>query len=170
MSGSSDPQFLEVGRIGKAHGLKGEVVVDFITDRIAERTATGAELWAGETRLEIVAARPHKTKWIIRFDGVNSREQAESIRGALLTAPAIDDADAIFVHVLIGKSLVDQYGTNHGPIVAVVENPASDLLELADGQLVPLAFYVDSDEVVVSVSVPAGLLDDDEAESAAYNG
>ena len=170
MSEPADPQFLEVGRIGRAHGLKGEVVVDFITDRVAERTKLGTELWDGDTRLEVVAARPHQTKWLLRFNGVTSRRQAESLRGATLTAPPIDDADALFVHVLIGKSLIDQYGTDHGPIVAVVENPASDLLELADGRLVPLAFYVASDDAVVSVSVPAGLLDDDEAESTASDG
>ena len=162
MSEPAGPQFLEVGRIGKAHGLNGEVVVDFITDRVRERTAVGAELWHGGTCLQVVAARPHKNKWLIRFADVTTREGDESLREVTLRAPCLDDADQMSVHILIGKSLVDQYETDHGPIVAVVENPASDLLELADGRLVPLAFYVSSDQATVFVTVPAGLLDDDD--------
>ncbi|MCP3989113.1 MAG: 16S rRNA processing protein RimM [Actinomycetia bacterium] len=151
---------LEVGRIGKAHGLNGEVSVDFTTDRLTERTTPGVELLADERLLRVVTARPHQKRWLVRFEGVDDRNQAETLRGLTLRAVAIDDDDEVFVHELIGKSLVDQYGTDHGAIVAVVENPASDLLELGDGRLVPLAFYVGDDDDTVMVSVPAGLLDD----------
>lgn len=157
------PRLLEVGRIGKAHALKGEVVVDFTTDRAAERAAPGSELVAGDVTLRILASRPHQRKWLVCFEGVNDRNQAEALRGVALKAEPVDDPDALFVHELIGKVLVDQDGNDHGPIAAVVDNPASDLLELEDGRLVPLAFYVDHDDESVSVSVPAGLLDDADA-------
>ncbi|MDH3679048.1 MAG: ribosome maturation factor RimM [Acidimicrobiia bacterium] len=160
-----DDRLLEVGRIGRPHGLKGEVTVDFVTNRLDERTAPGAELWAGGRRLEVRAARPHQKRWLISFAGVDDRNAAERLRGLLLEAIALDDPDALFVHELIGKLLVDQHGTGHGPVVAVVENPASDLLELEDGRLVPLAFLIDQDPESVRVSVPAGLLDDPEAEA-----
>lgn len=150
---------LEVGRIGKAHGLKGEVVVDFSTDRTAERTAPGAELWSGDRRLLVVSARPHQQKWLIRFDGVADRNTAETLRGLVLAAEPVDDPEAVFVHELVGRTVIDQHGTDHGPVVAMVENPASDLLELDDGRLVPLAFYVSHDDDSVTVDVPAGLLD-----------
>lgn len=151
---------LEVGRIGRPHGLNGEVSVDFLTDRVDERTAPGAELWAEGRRLEVAAARPHQKKWLVTFAGVADRTAAERLRGLVLEAVALDDPDAVFVHQLIGKTLVDQHGTGHGEVVAVVENPASDLLELADGRLVPLVFLVDHDTESVRVSVPAGLLDE----------
>ena len=128
-----------------------------------ERTAPGAELWIEDRKVVVAAARPHQQKWLVRFEGVEDRTAAESLRGRTLSAEPLDDPDAVFVHQLIGKHLVDQAGTDHGLIVAVVDNPASDLIELADGRLVPLAFYVEADESSVSVSVPPGLLDDEEA-------
>ncbi len=155
---------LEVGRIGKAHGLKGEVVVDFSTDRTDERTAVGTELWSDERRFVVVTARPHQQKWLIRFDGIADRDTAESLRGLVLAAEPIDDPEAVFVHELVGCTVIDQHGTDHGPVVAMVDNPASDLLELDDGRLVPLAFYVSHDEATVVVDVPPGLLDDDAIE------
>lgn len=165
MNDEGAPQLLEVGRIGKAHGLKGEVVVDFITDRTEERTEPGTELLAGDVMLRVASARPHQQRWLVRFEGIGDRNQAEALRGRSLQAEAFDDPDAVFVHELIGKDVIDQHGTAHGPVVSVIDNPASDLLELADGRLVPLAFYVEHDAEVISVSVPPGLLDDD-AETA----
>jgi 16S rRNA processing protein RimM len=152
---------LEVGRVGKAHGVAGEVLVDFVTDRVAERTAPGAVLRIGDGTLEVVSARPHKGKWIVRFVGVDDRSGADALRGALLRAEPIDDPEALFVHQLIGCRLVDQVGTDHGPVVAVVANPASDLLELDDGRLVPLTFLVDRADGEIRVEVPPGLLDAD---------
>jgi len=166
---SAEAPLLEVGRIGKAHGLKGEVVVDFVTDRIEERTAAGTALVlerpgvgvaVGES-LEVISARPHQKKWLVTFAGVVDRNAAEALRGTILLAPAIDDPDALFVHELIDKQVVDQHGVDHGAVVAVIDNPASDLLELESGRLVPLAFLVDHDSQTVRVSVPPGLLDDD---------
>lgn len=157
---------LQVGRIARAHGLNGLVLVDLITDRTAERTAPGAVLWAGSRPLEIVSAKPHQArKWLVSFAGVASREEAERLHGAELRAEPIDDPDALFVHRLIGRIVIDQHGVAHGPVVSVVANPASDLLELEDGRLVPLAFMVDQpgDDNTILVSVPAGLLDDDES-------
>ena len=153
---------LEVGRIGKAHGLKGEVSVELITDRVAERTEPGSEFTAGERHLVVASARPHQKRWLIRFDGIDNRNEAERLRGLTLHAEPIDDPDAVFVHDLIGCSVVDQHGVDHGPIVAVIDNPASDLLELEDGRLVPLAFYQgeDPDRGAILVDVPPGLLDD----------
>ncbi|MEM8925713.1 MAG: ribosome maturation factor RimM [Actinomycetota bacterium] len=161
--GDDTPRLLEVGRIGKAHGLKGEVVVDFVTDRTSERTAVGALLRSGERSLVVVAARPHQQKWLVHFEGVTDRNAAEALRGLVLQAEAIDDPDTVFVHEVIGRHLVDQHGTDHGPVVAVVENPASDLMELGDGRLVPFAFIVDDEAATdaVTVSVPPGLLDDE---------
>ncbi len=157
---ADDAPLLEVGSIGKAHGLRGEVVVDFFTDRLDERATPGAELWSDGRRLEIETVRPHQKKWLVGFVGIHDRNQAEALRGKLLEAVAIDDPDALFVHDLIDKKLIDQDGNDHGPIVAVVENPASDLLELADGRLVPLTFVTETDSETVRVSVPPGLLDD----------
>lgn len=156
---------LEVGRITKAHGLKGQVIVDLSTDRTGERTAPGALLFAGDDArvLEVAKAGPHKNNWLVSFVGVNSREEAERLQGLRLTADQLDaaeldDPDAVFAHELIGRRLVDQHGVDHGEILSLIDNPASDLLELSDDRLVPLVFYVEHDDAQVSVDVPEGLL------------
>jgi 16S rRNA processing protein RimM len=161
VSAAAGPELLEVGRIGRPHGLNGEVAVSFVTDRVAERTTPGAELWAGETCLRVVSARPHRGRWLVFFEGVDDRDHAAGLTGTALRAAAVDDPDAIFVHQVVGKTVVDQHGTAHGPVASVLDNPASDLLELADGRLVPLVFVQEVDDTTVVVSVPAGLLDDE---------
>lgn len=163
---------MEVGRIDGVHGLRGELVVGFVTNMIAARTAPGSELFAGDRRLQVASARAHKNRWLVSFHGVDSRDDAEALRGRTLCAEPLSldevggdgqagDGDVVaFVHELIGRQLIDQHGTDHGPITAVVENPAADLLELADGRLVPLTFYRTHDAASVVCDVPVGLLDD----------
>ncbi|MDH3300295.1 MAG: ribosome maturation factor RimM [Acidimicrobiia bacterium] len=164
---SGSASYLEVGRIGKAHGLRGEVVVTWITNLIDDRTRPGSRFRAtggpilGEDWLTIATSRPHQNRWLVRFEGVDDRTTADRLRGITLEAEPIDTEGEVFVHELVDKILVDQHGTVHGPVVALIANPASDLLELGDGRLVPLAFYQSHDDERVQVEVPAGLLDDD---------
>lgn len=157
--------YLEVGRIGKAHGLRGEVVVTWITNLIDERTQPGSRFrisgGGGEEWLTVSSSRPHQDRWLVRFDGVDDRTAADRLRGTTLEAEPIDTEGEVFVHELVGKTLVDQHGTEHGSVAALIANPASDLLELGDGRLVPLAFYQSHDGDRVLVDVPVGLLDDD---------
>ena len=170
-SNSDGADLLEVGRIEKVHGLRGEVVVGLVTNMVKARTTVGTEFWADGEWLTVLSARRHKTKWLMTFDGVQGRDAAERLRGktlqaAPLPADALPDGQAegaasevvAFVHELIGLALVDQDGTDHGPVVSVVDNPASDLLELGDGRLVPLTFYQGHDADSVTVEVPLGLL------------
>lgn len=154
---------LEVGRIGKAHGLRGDVIVHFTTDRTRERTAPGALLFAGERSLSVAKAKPYQKGFLVTFDGVNSREAAEELRGLVLTADPLDaddlDGDVVFVHEVVGKRLVDQDGVEHGEILSVIDNPASDLMELSGDRLVPMVFYVSHDDETVTAELPVGLFD-----------
>lgn len=157
-----DPPILEIGRIGKPHGLRGEVVVSLITDRVETRTAAGATWLVGPERrpLTVAAARPHQDRWLVRFDGAGRREDVEALRGHTCYAEALDEPDTLFAHEIVGKRLVDQHGVDRGEIVALVDNPAADLLELADGALVPLTFVGNHDGETVTVDVPEGLFED----------
>ena len=156
---------LEIGRITKPHGLKGDVLVKFVTDRITERTAVGAELDLASGRsLVVERAAPPKDRWIVHFEGVNSREAADALHSQLLFADPLEETGDVFIHELIGRRLLTPDGTDHGEIVAIVDNPASDLLERDSGRLVPLVFYVAHDDEAITVEVPAGLLTDDEGE------
>ena len=101
--------------------------------------------------------------WCASTGSLTDRDQAEKWRGVMLSAPPIDDDDGtLWVHQLVGAVVVDQHGTQHSTVVALIENPASDLLELANGRLVPLVFMTAFQPGVrIDVDVPAGLLDDD---------
>ena len=150
---------LEVGRIGRPHGLRGEVVVLLTSDR-AERLAPGAVLQTDGGPLVVERSRPHQDRHLVLFEGVVGREGAEALGGTVLRAEPIDDPDALWVHDLIGTPVEETDGTVRGTVVEVQENPASDLLVLDTGALVPVTFVVahhPGDRVVVDP--PAGLFD-----------
>jgi 16S rRNA processing protein RimM len=149
---------LEVGRIVKPHGIRGEVIVELYTNR-TERLAAGAVLASPRGALEVVRASPHQNRWIVAFAGVEDRDGAGLLRGTVLSAEPIDDEGELWVHELIGAEVVDVAGRVHGRVDAVEANPASDLLVLGDGRLIPLTFVVESAPGRLVVDVPAGLLD-----------
>ena len=149
---------LEVGRIAKAHGLRGEVNVLLTTDRL-ERLAPGAVLHTDRGSLEVVASRPHQGGHLVSFAGVSDRNAAEALRGLVLQAPPLDDPDELWVHELVGREVVEVDGTARGRVAALEVNPASDLLVLDTGALVPLTFVVDTGAERLVVDVPEGLFD-----------
>ena len=125
-----------------------------------ERLAPGSELQTDAGTLRVVAARPHNKRHLVVFAGIDDRAKAEALRGLVLRAEPIDDPAETWVHELIGTRVVDQCGTDRGPVASVVANPAGDLLELADGALVPLRFVVASvPGERIDVDVPDGLFD-----------
>jgi 16S rRNA processing protein RimM len=149
---------LEVGRVGKPHGLSGEVVVSLVSNR-PERVAVGSSFLTDEGELRIEASRPFADNWLMTFAGVDSRERAEALRGTVLRGRPLDDEDAWWVHELIGSVVLDPAGTHLGTVAGVLANPASDLLELDTGALVPLRFVVERAAGRVVVDAPAGLLE-----------
>jgi 16S rRNA processing protein RimM len=152
------PELLEIGRVGRPHGVRGEVYVDLLTDR-EERLAVGSRLVARERSLTVLAARPSNGRWLVRFDGLDDRSDAERLTGVVLLAEPIEDAEALWVHELIGSRVVELDGTDRGRCVSVVANPAHDLLELDSGALVPVTFVVSCADGVTTVDVPTGLFD-----------
>jgi 16S rRNA processing protein RimM len=160
------PEVLEVGRIAKPHGLGGEVVVDLVTN-LSGRLETGSSLSTAEgCELVVEAANPFGNRWIVKFSGIDDRGRAEEMRGCRLVAAPVEEPGALWVDELIGASVRDPAGHLLGKVSAVVANPASDLLELEEGGLVPLVFVVDfssrteeAGEATVVVDVPEGLLE-----------
>jgi 16S rRNA processing protein RimM len=151
---------LAVGRIVKPHGLRGDVIVSLTTNR-EERVAVGSVLHAEDGRtFEIVRSSPHQGRYIVTLDGVNGIDEADALRDTPLLAPPLEDPDALWVHDLIGSVVVDVDGNELGTVSGVEANPASDLLVLAGGGLIPLRFVTGSEPGVrVTVDIPDGLLD-----------
>jgi 16S rRNA processing protein RimM len=138
--------------------LRGDVVVRLMTDR-AERLAPGAVLFSSAGDLEVVRAAPSRDRWIVSFAGVADWDGAEALRDVVLRAEPIVDPDALWVHELHGCEVLDVTGRSLGQVTAVEANPASDLLVLEGGGLVPLRFVVEHGPGRVVVDVPDGLLE-----------
>jgi 16S rRNA processing protein RimM len=154
---------LEIGHVGRAHGLRGEVNLVLTTDRL-ERAEPGAVLYAGSRRLVIESARGRTGRLIVGFEGVTSREAAEKLRGEVLHADPLvveddSDEDILWVHELVGAEVRDTAGMRLGTVASVEANPAHDLLVLDNGTLVPAVFVVEHGPGEVVVDPPAGLLD-----------
>ena len=150
---------LEVGRVLRAHGVRGEVVVRFSSER-QERRAVGAVVAGPHGPLTLTSAR-HLSggDWVVRYAEVADRTAAEALRGAALSAEAIDDPDELWVHELLGSVVVDQDGCERGTVAEVHEGVAADLLVLDTGQLVPVTFVVAHGPGRIEVDVPEGLFD-----------
>lgn len=156
------PALLEVGRIGRVHGVRGELHVILTSDRL-ERLAPGSTLTLERDgrQLTVVSARRKGDRHVVAFAEVTSREDAVRLVNARLLAPPIHDDDALWVHELIGSRVVEADGRERGTCVAVVDNPAHLLLELDSGALVPMPFVVSCRDGTTVVSVPDGLFDPD---------
>jgi 16S rRNA processing protein RimM len=154
---------LEVGRIVRPHGLKGHVVVELWTNR-EERMRVGTELQSSGGGLTVetashMAGSGGRDRWLVGFRGLATREAAEALRDTVLLAEPLEVEGAFWVHELVGAELRDTAGERVGRIESVEANPASDLLILEDGRLIPLTFVSQGDDGALTVDGPPGLLD-----------
>lgn len=132
-----------------------------LTTNRLERVGVGALLYTDDEVLTVESAQPHLGRFIVRFVGVYDRADADRLHGAPLYADAIDDPGEWWVHDLIGAMVIDQHGIERGRVTEVQANPASDLLVLDTGALVPLRFAVElTANERVTVDAPEGLFDE----------
>lgn len=159
---------LLAGEIGKPHGLAGEVYVVVISDD-PQRFAPGSELLHDDGRVLIVeASRAHGDRFLVRFEGIDTREEAMLLRGSLYIEAGQQRAlepDEYWHDDLVGCS-VEVDGTTIGPVTAVLTGSMQDLLqvETAGGpRLIPLVrqivIAVDTAAKQIVVDPPEGLLD-----------
>ena len=151
-----------MGRITKPHGVRGDVLVQLTTD-LTERLAPGALLFTDRGTLTVRAASPHHDRWIVTFEEIAGRDAAEGWRGTVLRAQPVTaeelEADTFWVHELVGAEVVLPDGTSAGTVEAVEANPASDLLVLDGGALVPVVFITEQSPGRVVIDPPEGLFD-----------
>lgn len=158
---------LLAGQIGKPHGLSGEVYVIRISDD-PRRFQPGSRLLRSDgTELVIVSARPHRDRFLVRFEGVDSRTAAESLRGPLYV-PGTErrdlEEDEYWPDDLVGCTVVTVSGKSAGIVSDVTGNAAQDLLVLDSGALIPMVkeivMAVDLETRTITVDPPEGLLDE----------
>lgn len=161
---------VKVARIGKPHGIRGEVTVQVLTDDPETRFARGARLLTDPEAngpLTVKSARWNKHILLLGFEEVSDRNRAEELRGTMLYVEAEESSDdAWFEHDLVGLEVVVE-GETIGKVSALRTGPAQDLLEvtLNDGSeaLLPLVEdiipEIDLDAAKVIATPPPGLLE-----------
>ncbi len=147
-----------VGKVTKAHGLRGEVVVLVISDN-PDRFDPGSSVFLEDGKeLRIGASRPNGGRLLVSFEGVTDRNAADLLRGSWLVVPLsmlpeLPEGD-YWPHQLVGCQVVTESGRSLGAIHDVLANPANDLWAAVDDAgtetLIPAIR-----EVVVDVDVAA---------------
>jgi 16S rRNA processing protein RimM len=163
---------LVVGHIGKAHGIRGEVLVTVRTDEPERRFVPGAVFTTASGPLTLEALRWHQGRIIAQFEGVPDRNAAEDLRGTELqvdsaSLPAPDDPDEFNDHQLVGLRVVTVGGEELGTVARIDHAPSSDLLVMTKPgggtALIPFVTAmvptVDLAGGRVVVDLPEGLLD-----------
>jgi 16S rRNA processing protein RimM len=173
----TDMNDVVIARIGKPHGLKGEVTVRLHTDAPEDRFVIGVAFPtdpAAKGPLTLRTHRVHNGIHLLSFDEAADRTAAEGLRGTqLLGAPQEDepDEDAWYAEDLIGLQVVDPEGNQLGTVVELHDRPVQDLLEvrLVGGRTGYVPFVeqivpeVDIESGWIVVDAPPGLLDLSEA-------
>lgn len=165
-----------VARIGKAHGLRGEVTVQVLTASPGERFVPGATFVTEPEAagpLVLRSARDHNGVLLLGFEDAEDRSAAEALRGTRLLDDVLeddDDEDSWYERDLVGLKAVTVGGDELGEVIALQSRPTQDLLvlRLADGReaLVPFVAAIVPDVDVeggrIVLDPPAGLLNLDD--------
>ena len=172
--------YLIVGRVRRAHGIRGELVVEALTDDPGAVFSTGRRLLVGDTtgdlpgepaEHEVLRASPFKGGMIVHLDRIPDRNAAELWRDRYLFARrdelAPPDEDQLYLHELLGMQVVLGDGTPVGEVEEFYELPQGIVLELKrdgrPGVMIPfieeIVTDVDGEARVITVDPPEGLLD-----------
>jgi 16S rRNA processing protein RimM len=183
-----EPEYAIVGLIRKAQGIRGEVVVEPLTDKPEVVFASGSRVFAGtadgdlavvrdmrgeeETpTLTITEAKPFKKGLIVRFEELQDRDSAELWRGRYLLAPFAElpplQGDEVYLHDLIGMSVVSVTGDSVGAVTTFYELPQGIMLDVQKRHgsvLIPyrpeIIVRTDIEARTIVINDTLGLLDD----------
>jgi 16S rRNA processing protein RimM len=167
---------LVVGRVVKAHGITGEVVVEIRTDDPDTRFAPGTSLrgrprGGPESRYVVESVRDHGGRLLVRLEGVGDRNAAESLKGTVFLVdsadlPPIEDPDEFYDHQLEGLRVATTAGMTVGLVAEVLHTAAGELLSVRteEGEvLVPfvgaIVTSVSLADQTIEIDPPEGLLE-----------
>jgi 16S rRNA processing protein RimM len=169
-SPDGEPVYLVVGFLRRAHGLRGEMIMDLHTD-FPERLQNGRMLFVGEERkpMTLSGSRPHARGMLVKFKGIETPEQAGELRNQWVYVPAADVPDLpegkIYQHELFGYAVVDDQGNTLGELVEILETGANNVYVVRDAAgkeiLLPaipsVVLEIDSERRVMRVHLLEGL-------------
>ncbi len=127
------PRWIAVGRITRPHGVKGEVVVQPLSE-VEDRFEAGSQLYvdeSGQKAVRIAESRPHRGRLLVTFEGVGDRERAEALAGSFLfvpasSAPALPEGEH-WTHQLVGCDVLTEGGRHLGSIREIIHTAANDV-------------------------------------------
>lgn len=166
-----------IGRIGRAHGIRGELNVDIRTDEPERRFAPGSSVVCGDRTLTVATARHHSGRLVVAFKEIPDRTAAEALHGKMLEAEidpveTPDDPDEFYDHQLVGLEARSADAVI-GTVTGIVHGPYQDTLTIdIEGREVFVPFVTALIPVVdirggfVAINEIKGLLDPDKAEKA----
>jgi 16S rRNA processing protein RimM len=147
----AEPEYAIVGLIRKAQGIRGEVVIEPLTDKPDVVFASGSRVFAGTSKgdlaivtdvkgeeetptLTVVGTKPFKKGLIVQFEELQDRDSAELWRGRYLLAPFAElpplQEDEVYLHDLIGMSVVSTNGEPLGAVTTFYELPQGIMLDV----------------------------------------
>ena len=136
-SPDGEPVYLAVGFLRRAHGVRGEIIMDLHTD-FPERLQRGRKLWIGEERkpATLAGARPHAKGMLVKFKGIETPEDASQLRNQWVYVKATDvpslPEGKLYQHELFGFEVVDENGAPVGELVEIIETGANDVYVVRD--------------------------------------
>ena len=169
---------LVVGRLGRPHGVHGEISVEVRTDEPEIRFAKGSKLSLKESnnQLTVLSSRWHQEKMLVKFEEITDRDLANDIKGKTLVIE-IDPAsietkkDQYYEFQLTGLKVIDKNEKTLGQIKEVITGLAQDLLVVETEErkevLVPfvkqIVINVDLNQKLITMDPPRGLFDEENA-------
>ena len=159
-------EFVRVGQIVGAFGLKGELKVEPLTDA-DDRFLAGTRLRLNGDWVTVKSMRMHKGRPLVKIDGIEDMTAAEKLRWQYLEAPPLTEADMdegeYLVEDLIGMKVVTVDGDDIGEVEDVLPYPAQDVLKVGD-VLIPMVeefvIEVDLEKEIITVKLLPGMLGD----------
>lgn len=136
-SPDGEPVYLVVGFLRRAHGVRGEMIMDLHTD-FPERFQSGRELVIGEDRrpMTLSSVRPHAKGMLVKFNGVETPEAAGQFRNQWVYVKATDVPDLpegkLYQHELFGFHVIDENGDSLGELVEILETGANNVYVVRD--------------------------------------
>lgn len=164
------PPLLAVGRVARAHGVRGRILVAPFNPE-SQGLERAPAFWLGRPgaeprRYEVARAERAHLGYLIALRGLDDRDAADALRGAEVSIeraalPALEEGE-VWAADLIGMKAVDQFGVERGVVVSFEAAGPNELLALRtpEGEvLIPLAFVEEVEEGVVALRVPEGLFE-----------
>lgn len=157
--GEGEPEFLAVGKLRRPHGIRGDLVMEILTD-FPERLRPGKPVFVGEQEhrpMKISKAHQHSGKLLIGLEGIETREQAGELRNQYVfiltrSAPRLPKGE-YYHHELLGLKVLDEQGNTLGILAEILETRANDVYIIRSEDANDLLLPAVDNEVIIQVDL-----------------